>query len=43
MPVRLLDEQQAGALRAAPLTYSSPLAPDAAASTGFRELNVSAF
>jgi uncharacterized protein (UPF0548 family) len=42
MPVRLLDELQAGALRAAPLSYASPLAPDAAASNGFRVLTVSA-
>ncbi len=42
MPVRLLDEQEARALRAAPLTYTSPLAPDAVAPNGFRVLKESA-
>jgi uncharacterized protein (UPF0548 family) len=42
MTVRLLDEQQADALRAAPLTYASPLAPENAASGGFRVLTQSA-
>lgn len=42
MPVRLLDEQQSRALRSAPLSYPSSLAPDAAASAGLHVLNQSA-
>jgi uncharacterized protein (UPF0548 family) len=42
MPVRLLDEQQVRAMRAAPLTYPVPLDPDAEPPTGFRVLHQSA-
>lgn len=42
MPVRLLDEQQAAALRASPLSYSLPGAPAGEAVAGLHQLNCSA-